>query len=244
MAKSSVTLQLPTQMTTCQSDFVLCPLDIAHSSFGKLSSTGFSDSLLVLPFPDSSCSVSRRFSHQVWKRGFPRGSVLQCLLPCAFYSADPISWESDTTERLSTAQLIRCCDISHTLCGWLAYVCHQLRLLSSKRCVFPWWRLHLAASWAPCTCLCVRMLSCIRLFATLWTVVRQAPLSMGFSWQGYWSELPFPSPDLVHNLSKIEISYSLPASSLPFRVLASLSVHPSHDLWGWPNFCFSSAPHT
>ena len=36
--------------------------------------------------------------------------------------------------------------------------------------------------------------SCIRLFETLWTVVCQAPLSMGFSRQEYWSGLPFPSP--------------------------------------------------
>ena len=31
-------------------------------------------------------------------------------------------------------------------------------------------------------------------FATPWTVARQAPLSMGFSRQEYWSGLPFPSP--------------------------------------------------
>ena len=30
--------------------------------------------------------------------------------------------------------------------------------------------------------------------ATLWTVTHQAPLSMGFSRQEYWSGLPFPSP--------------------------------------------------
>ena len=30
--------------------------------------------------------------------------------------------------------------------------------------------------------------------ATPWTLARQAPLSMGFSWQGYWSGFPFPSP--------------------------------------------------
>jgi len=29
---------------------------------------------------------------------------------------------------------------------------------------------------------------------TAWTVARQAPLSVGFSRQGYWSGLPFPSP--------------------------------------------------
>ena len=38
------------------------------------------------------------------------------------------------------------------------------------------------------------MLSCVRLFATPWTVALQAPLSMGFSRQEYWSGLPFPSP--------------------------------------------------
>ena len=32
-----------------------------------------------------------------------------------------------------------------------------------------------------------------RLFATPWTAAHQAPLSMGFSWQEYWSGLPFPS---------------------------------------------------
>ena len=31
-------------------------------------------------------------------------------------------------------------------------------------------------------------------FATPWTVARQAPLSMEFSLQEYWSELSFPSP--------------------------------------------------
>ena len=32
------------------------------------------------------------------------------------------------------------------------------------------------------------------LFATLWTVAHQAPLSMKFSRQEYWSGLPFPPP--------------------------------------------------
>ena len=36
--------------------------------------------------------------------------------------------------------------------------------------------------------------SCIHFFATLWTVAFQAPLSMGFSSQEYWSGLPYPSP--------------------------------------------------
>ena len=36
--------------------------------------------------------------------------------------------------------------------------------------------------------------SCVPLFATLWTVADQAPLSMGFSRKKYWSGLPCPSP--------------------------------------------------
>ena len=35
----------------------------------------------------------------------------------------------------------------------------------------------------------------VLLCATLWTVARQAPLSMGFSWQEYWSGLPCPLPE-------------------------------------------------
>ena len=44
---------------------------------------------------------------------------------------------------------------------------------------------------------CVCMFSCSvmsRLFVTLWTIARQAPLSMEFSRQEYWSGLSFPSP--------------------------------------------------
>ena len=36
--------------------------------------------------------------------------------------------------------------------------------------------------------------SLVQLFVTPWTVVYQAPPSMGFSRKEYWSELPFPSP--------------------------------------------------
>ena len=35
--------------------------------------------------------------------------------------------------------------------------------------------------------------SCVQLFVAPWTIARQAPLSMGFSRQEYWSGLPFPS---------------------------------------------------
>ena len=38
-------------------------------------------------------------------------------------------------------------------------------------------------------------LSRVRLFGTPWTIAHQAPLSMEFSRQEYWSGLPFPPPD-------------------------------------------------
>ena len=41
---------------------------------------------------------------------------------------------------------------------------------------------------------CACVLSHVRLFATPWTVVHQAPLSMKFSKHEYWSGLPFPIP--------------------------------------------------
>ena len=40
----------------------------------------------------------------------------------------------------------------------------------------------------------VKSFSHVQLFATLWTVAHQAPLSMGFSGQEHWSGVPFPSP--------------------------------------------------
>ena len=45
----------------------------------------------------------------------------------------------------------------------------------------------------------VKSLSCGQLFATPWTVAYQAPPSIGFSRQEYWSGLPFPSPGDLPN---------------------------------------------
>ena len=61
----------------------------------------------------------------------------------------------------------------------------------------------------------VKSLSCVQFFATPWTVAHQAPLSMEFSRQKYWSRLPFPFPG---NLPDSEIkpgSPALQADSLP-----------------------------
>ena len=49
-----------------------------------------------------------------------------------------------------------------------------------------------------CARVCCRF-SRVRLFATLWTVDPQAPLSMGFFRQEYWSGLPCPHPGDLPN---------------------------------------------
>ena len=43
----------------------------------------------------------------------------------------------------------------------------------------------------------VKSLSCVRLFTTPWTAAYQAPPSMGFSRQEYWSGMPSPYPRLI-----------------------------------------------
>ena len=60
----------------------------------------------------------------------------------------------------------------------------------------------------------VKLLSCVQLFATPWTVAHQAPLSMGFSRQEYWSGLPFPSLGDLPDLGIEPRSPSLQADAL------------------------------
>ena len=55
------------------------------------------------------------------------------------------------------------------------------------------------------------MLSRVQLFATPWTVAPQAPLSMEFSRQEYWSGLPFPSPGDLPDPRIKPVSFAFPA---------------------------------
>ena len=55
----------------------------------------------------------------------------------------------------------------------------------------------------------VKSLSRVRLLATPWTVAHQAPLSMGFSRQEYWSGVPLPSPKRKVRSDKLEIGIDI-----------------------------------
>ena len=54
-------------------------------------------------------------------------------------------------------------------------------------------------------CAALSPFSRVQFFATPWTVAHQAPLSMGFSRQEYWSRLPFPPPGPVFFFFLIEV---------------------------------------
>ena len=87
-------------------------------------------------------------------------------------------------------------------------------------------------------------------YATPWTVARQAPLSMGFPGQEYWSGLPFPTPgDLPHPGIKpaSPVSPAWQADSLPLchlnhqKTLCTLPILPSsHPTAG--NYFFLLSP--
>ena len=66
--------------------------------------------------------------------------------------------------------------------------------------------------------------SCVRLFATPWTVACQAPLSMGFSRHEYWSGLPFPSPGDLPNPGIEPTSLASPAPAGGFITTSNIWV--------------------
>jgi len=57
----------------------------------------------------------------------------------------------------------------------------------------------------------------IWLFATLWTIAHQAPLSMGFSRQEYWSGLPFPPPIYIWASQEALVVKNQPANTGDIR---------------------------
>ena len=82
-----------------------------------------------------------------------------------------------------------------------------------------------------------KSLSCVWLFVTPWTVAGQAPLSMGYSRQEYWSGLPFPSPRDLPNTGIKPRSWVLQADSLtseppgkPKNVQITVQLHSFHIL--------------
>ena len=98
-----------------------------------------------------------------------------------------------------------------------------------------------------CSSSCVlNRFSHVRLFVTPWTVAHQAPLSMGFSRQEYWSGLPLPSPGDLPDSGIELVSPVVPAVQADYLPLNhqgspdSYSEPPSKSLAHmtlWLQFC-------
>ena len=112
----------------------------------------------------------------------------------------------------------RMCSLMQFICAFLRSLFYKSGFLRYNLCLvkfhlgrFPiQWILGNVCSHAVTITLSeVKSLSCVRLFSTLWTAAYQAPPSMGFSRQEYWSGVPFPSPI---TLERQAISSSLKCS--------------------------------
>ena len=71
---------------------------------------------------------------------------------------------------------------------------------------------------------------CLILF-TPWTVAHQAPLSVGFSWQEYWSGLPFPSPGDLPDSGTEPPSPESPAMTGRLFTAVPLEKPPGFECW-------------
>ena len=86
----------------------------------------------------------------------------------------------------------------------------------------------------------VKSLSRVQLFATPWTVAHQAPPSMGFFRQEYWSGLLFPSPGDLPDPGTEPRSPALQAEALTSEPLCHLLIKWQLRLTGI--FLFSPLP--
>ena len=106
--------------------------------------------------------------------------------------------------------------------GWSLHLLHCRRILLSHQGV------HVCGG----ACM-LRHFSCVQVFATPWTVPHQAPLSMRFPRQEYWSGLTFPSLGDLSNPGIEPESPALQANALPLSHLGSSSIyHYPHFKYG------------
>ena len=76
----------------------------------------------------------------------------------------------------------------------------------------------------------VHVLNCVYIFVTPWTEAHQAPVSMGFPWQEYWSELSFPPPKDLQIPGIEPASPALQVDSLPLSHQGTLRMRMAGQL--------------
>ena len=77
-------------------------------------------------------------------------------------------------------------------------------------------------------CMCTLMHSRVQLLVTPWTVANKVPLSMEFSRQEYWSEVPLPTPEGLPYPGIELASLASPASAG-----RSFTIAPLGKPWWW-----------
>ena len=94
-----------------------------------------------------------------------------------------------------------------------------------------------------------KLLSRVRLLATPWTAPHQAPPSMAFSRQEYWSGLPLPSPTVVYSVQKMNfhlmtlLLLQLFFYCLNYPIIKELRSFPTFKSQSqWCNSCSFSLP--
>ena len=128
--------------------------------------------------------------------------------------------ESPWTEGPGGLQSMGSQRVGHDWSDWACmYACH---IDTIHACT-----LRVGHNWASkhaCTCsirvTCIYA-CCARLFSTLWAAVLQAPLSMGFSRQEYWSGLPCPPPEDLPNPGIEPVSLTSPALAGKFFTISA-----------------------
>ena len=112
----------------------------------------------------------------MWLLSFrPQGNTSSYLLPCVLKIRGVYEYLSLSTGK-SVSEYLKFCTFASVHFRWkVPFQCRGG--LSSRNLV-----------------IAVQSLSCVQVFATPQAAARQAPLSMGFPKQEYWSGLPFSSP--------------------------------------------------
>ena len=94
-----------------------------------------------------------------------------------------------------------CLKVTKEIFGYLFHLCQLVIELAFLHTIHFAWNLvtvkNLGVFLVVGLLVCV--LNCVQLFATLWPVASQAPLSLEFSRWEYWSRLPFPTPGCLSN---------------------------------------------
>ena len=159
----------------------------------------------------------------------------------AFTTCINISWDGCCCCCCLVAQLcltlcypIDCSPPGSSVHGW-SQSRGQLQLIRQKESrvwVRNLWKVRADINtWENFTC----VLSCfshVQLFATQWTIARQALLSVGFSRHEYWSGLPCPSPGDLPNSGTEPMSLTSPSLAGMFFTIVPPG-KPSWENFGW-----------